>query len=241
MKIKKTYFFILFLVLLGTVAIAQNNNEYWNYLNKTSNRLQGKLTGEIYYISSEANSNFFLQKEWVKATIVLEDDDVFNNVKVRYLAYGDELIAYNENVRSLYTVDKETIKAFYFSDNERERKFIKLYFDGINGGNKFYELLYSGNRLLLAFHRVEQIKVSPYADMLGVVHDTKFRMTISYSMYSKKNGFSKLFTRKSSFIKTIPEHKKEIRKIFRQNKIMLSDEKSMIQAFDLLDKAELLN
>ena len=71
--------------------------------------------------------------------------------------------------------------------------------------------------------------------------DSEFKMSVNYYMYSSENGFKRLQTKRRSFIKTIPQHKKEIRKLFRQNKIVLSKEKSMIQAFELLDNENLLN
>ncbi len=244
--IKKIYLFILLLAFFSFQAKSQGIRFYWNNLNESSNRLQGKLMGENYYISSLANSNYFLQKDWVDATIELVDGDIFDNVKVRYLAFGDELIAYNDKIRSLYIVDKNIVKQFTIqaiSNNGdiKDQKFIKLFYDRIAGGDRYFEELYSGTRSLLAFHHIEEVKVSPFTDKMGVMRDSEFRLNVTYYIYSTNNIFLKLQKKKRSFMKILPGHKKEIRKIFHQNKIILLDENSMVQAFTLLDKADLFN
>jgi hypothetical protein len=47
----------------------------------------------------------------------------------------------------------------------------------------------------------------------------------------------KIQRKRSALLKTYPEHKKEIKKILRRNKLILVDESSLIQAFKLLDEA----
>jgi hypothetical protein len=246
MMMRKTYLLILFAFLLSLNGSGQDLGFYLNQVDESSNRLQGKIRGENYYITALANSNFFLQKDWLDATVQLVDDDVFEGLKVRYLVFDDELVAFNEKMRSLYIVDKDIIKQFSIKERSSggefiNRKFVKLFFDGGNGGWRFFEELYSGSYFLLADYYIEAMKVSPFADKMGVMRDTQYRLDVNYYMYSSDKGFSKLQKRRRSFYKIFPEHKKEIRKIFRQNRILLSNEKSMEQAFSLLDKAGLLN
>jgi len=241
MKNKKIHLLPLFLMFICLQAYTQHTGIFWNILNESSNRLQGKISGEVYSISSLSNTYHFLQKDWTTGSVVLTDGDVFEDMKMRYLARGDELIAYNDNLRTLYKIDKEIVSKFYFKDNTGVRGFVKLHFDGINEGDRYFEELYSGDTKLLAFHHVVEVRVSPYADKQGILRDSEFKMSVNYYMNSSENGFKRLQTKRRSFIKTIPQHKKEIRNLFRQNKIVLSKEKSMIQAFELLDNENLLN
>lgn len=244
--IKKTHLFILLLAFFSIQGRSQNTGFYWNNLDESSNRLQGKMTGETYYISSLGNSNYFLQKEWLSGIIELEDGDIFKGIEVRYLAYGDELVAYNDKNNSLFIVDKDIVKQFSIIQlsNEgeaKERKFIKLFYDGMNERERYFEELYSGTCSLLAFHHVDAVKVSPYSDRQGIMRDTEYRLNVTYYKYSVNEGFSKMVRKKRAFLKIMPENTKEIRKIFRQNKIVLLDENTMIQAFRVLDEAGLLN
>lgn len=240
--VRKTYTVIILFVLSSISGMTQNSGFYWNNLDESSNRLQGKITGEMYYISSVGNSNYFLQKDWVNGKIELEDGDVFDNIKVRYLAFGDELIAYNDRIRALFIVDKDVVKEFSINGaNQSVREFVKLYFNGPNEGARFFEKLYSGTRLLLAFHHVDEVKVSPYANKYGIMRDTEFRLNVTYYMYSQGKGFVKLLAKRRSFLKVLPDNKKAIRKIFRQNKIVFLEERAMVKAVELLDGAGILN
>jgi len=246
MKVKKTYLFFIIAILFSVYSNGQNTDFYWVKLNKNANRLQGKLRGEYYFNSLVSNSYFFLHKDWQDASITLIDGDVFENIKIRYLAYGDELISYNENIRSyFYMIDKNIVKEFSIkevlnSGEIKEHKFVKLYFDGILKGDRYFKELYSGTNSLLLYYNIRATKVRQFKDKSGIIRDTEYRMHITYYLHSDDKGFSKLNKTKRSFRRTLPEYKKEIRKIFRQNKISLYDEKSMTQAFKLLDEAGLL-
>ena len=248
MKIKKIYLLFLFAILFSMSGKGQNIGFSWDKLNENSSRLHGKLRGEEYLISLIGNSYFFLHKEWFDATITLVDNDVFENVKVRYLAYGDELISLNENLESFfYKVDKDIVKEFLLKEvleggKVVERKFIKLFFDGlVNEGDRYLEELYAGSKSLLAFNQIVKEGDRKHTNELGVMSDADYRLKITFYMYSEENGFTKLLTRKRSFIQALPAHKKEIRKIFRQNKIKLRNKEGMIKTFALIDETGLLN
>ena len=206
---------------------------------ESSNRLQGKITGEVYIISSLENQYFFLQKDWVNSRIVLEDGDVFDNLRVRYQVNNDELIAYNDKLKTLFKVDKNKISKFYLLNNNAEREFVRMNFDGMQPKVRFFERLYTGKCTLLAYHNVDEIKVTPYEDKSGIMRDSQYKLDVTYFMYTQEKGFDKVLPNKRSFFKLLPQRKKEIRKIFRQNKLILSGNESMIQAFKLIDGAGL--
>ena len=108
-------------------------------------------------------------------------------------------------------------------------------------GDRYFEELYSGTRSLLVFHQIRGTKVRPFKDEAGIMRDTEYRMHVTYYIYSADKGFLKIRNTKRSFRNVLPEHKKKIRKIFRQNNITLIDERSMVDAFMLLDEAGMLN
>lgn len=238
-RVSKILLALLF-VFYTSQVLAQYSGLYWNNLNESSNRLQGKITGETYFISPLENRSFFLQNDWVDSRIILEDGDVYDNLKVRYLVYSDELIAYNDKLRTLFKVDKNKINRFFIIDTSGEKEFVKLDFNGIQPGYRFFEVLFSGTSSLLAFHRIDEISVNPYLDKFGIMRDSEYKLNINYYLYSQEKGFEKLTAKKRSFRRLFPEHKKEIRKIFRRNKISLSGKESMVQAVELLNQAGLL-
>ena len=234
------YLVILFILLLQVAASAQYSGLYSENLNLKSNRLHGKLTGEVYFLSLTSNASHFLQKDWVEGTITLKDGDVFEGIRMRYMAYGDELVVYNSNIKTLFIVDKNTVKQFTFktplsSGNFAERKFVNLDSLGVFLDRTYFEELYSGTVQLLVFHQIEERKISPYIDSSGKLSDTEFRMNKIYYLLSKVNELTRFQLKNRSLYNLFPENKKEMRKLLRKNKINIIDESSAVQAFDLLD------
>ena len=109
------------------------------------------------------------------------------------------------------------------------------------GGKSYFEVLYSGAVRLLVFHRIEKIKVSPFTDDTGIKRDTEYKPEKVYYILSDKTGLDRIQRRKASIIKMYPDNKKEIRKLFRKNKIKIFDDETLIQAFQILDKEGILH
>lgn len=236
------YMVLVLILLLHGVATAQDSGLYNSGFSGNSNRLQGKLTGEVFFLSLNSNSSHFLQQEWVEGTITLKDGDVFEGVRMRYKAIDDELVAYNSNIQTLFIVDKNTVKQFTYkvpseSGNFTERKFVNL--DSLDTylGRTFFEELYSGSAKLFAFYQIEEIKVSPYNDNSGKIRDTEFRLKTIYYLLTDSIGLTRIQLKNRSLFTLYPENKKEIRRLLRKNRISIVDEHSAIQAFKLLDES----
>lgn len=239
----KAMLLILFFASLALFGNAQKSGFYWRNLNENSNRLQGKLRGEVYDLGMEANDFYFLQPDWVTATLTMADGDVFEEVRLRYLAYGDEIVAYNTNISTMFTIEKEMVQKFTYplGNGGQQAKFIKLCANGVWGGCHFYQELYAGQNTLLAFHHVDEVKTGIYNDKHGIRRDTEFRLYVDYFLYDKETGLQKMQQKRRWFIKTFPENKREIKRILRKNQISIIDQHSLTQAFKLLDEAGVLN
>lgn len=240
MEIQK-YMVLSLMLLLHAVATAQDSGLFSSGLSDKSNRLQGKLTGEVFFLSLNSNSSHFLQSDWVEGTITLKDGDIFEGVRIRYKAVDDELVAYNDNIQTLFIVDKNTVKQFTYkvpslSGSYTERKFVNL--DSLDTylGRTYFEELYSGSAKLFAFYQIEEIKVSPYIDRSGKMNDTEFRLKTIYYLLSNELGLTRIQLKNRSLFTLYPESKKEIRKTLRKSRIAIIDENSAIQAFKLLDE-----
>ncbi len=239
----KVHFIILTYIWLsyGLHGKAQNTNFYWGEINQNSNRLEGKLRGTRYNLTPHVDRNFFMQKDWAKGTIYTEDGDTFNNIKLRYQAREDQLVAINDNLINFFVVDKETVKGFTLHLEDEEQEFVKLYFDGMTKGFRYFQKLYSGPASLLAFRFIEEIKTTPFRDEQGIKRDTQCKLTVFYYCYSSESGFIKIQKRKKAFLKLYPDQKPEIRRLFRSNNLTNFDEESLVKAFKLLDGAGILN
>jgi len=223
-----------FFIVLTTFA--QKSEFHWEQLNENSNRLKGKLSGTVFVLSSKSNSNYFLQNDWADGSITLEDDDVYDSLKVRYNAFEDKLVVYNDNLRNLFAVDKEKVKSFIVKNPAGNQKFVKYYYDGFPKGDRYFEVLYSGGRDFLVFREIVEEKTRPFVDKFGIMKDTRFKGKNTYFMYSPEAGFQKIRLRRSSVLNVFPENKREIRRLLRRNKVNIFDEKGMSRAFKLLDE-----
>lgn len=222
-------------IFLISTAAAQKSEFHWQQLNENSNRLKGKLSGTVFVLSSKSNSSYFLQNEWTDGSITLEDGDVFDELKMRYNAFEDKLVVYNDNLRNLFVVDKGKVKSFTVKNPAGNQKFVKYYYDGFPKGDRYFEVLYSGGRDFLAFREIVEEKTRPFVDKFGIMKDTRFKGKTTYFMYSAGTGFQKIGLRRSSVLNVFPENKREIRRLLRRNKVNVFEEKGMIQAFKLLD------
>jgi len=240
MNLKTAYLFLaILLLILINPARAQKSTFNWDALSEKSNRLEGKLTGSLYYISPLADRTHFLQDKWENGTILFEDGDRFENQHLRYLSFRDELVAYNPNLKQLFIVDKEKVNSFTIKNEQNEQQFVKLWLDAFVGaGDRYFEVKYEGTRWLLAFHSVLEEKTSIYRDRYGKLKDTKFKPKVTYYMYFPgENRFQKIQDKRRSFIKLFPDHKREVRRLFRRNSLWRFNEKEMVRAFQLLDEA----
>ena len=240
MIILKKYICFIFLILAQFASVAQYTGVFNPKLDEKSNRPKGKLQGEVFYLSMISNANHFLQKDWVNGTIVLKDGDIFENVRMRYMAYGDELVAYNNDIKTLLVVDKNTVKEFIFkvsseTGTSTEIKFINLDSLNLPNNRSYFQWLYSGKAKLLCFHQIEEEKVNPYNGIDGKKYDTEFRLKSMYYIWSNEKDFSRIQLNNRSLCNLFPENKKAIKKMFRKNRINISNEKSAIQAVELLD------
>jgi hypothetical protein len=228
-------------LLFAISGRSQESNFNWEALGENSNRLYGKLTGTIYYVPPDGNLKHFFQDGWYEGTVLLEDGDLFTGLRLRYLAYGDELVVYNPNLRQLFIADKEKVESFTIQVPWGRQEFIKLYFDGISKGDRYFGLLYNGARKLLAFHYIYDEKTQVYRDKYGRLKNSQLRLRTIYYMYDPERGYLKLQSKRRSFIRLFPENKREVRRIFRRNNLRRFDEKELIQAFELLDENGFFN
>lgn len=238
LKIVTVFFGMLF---LASPAVAQNFEFHWKQLNESSNRLQGKLTGTVYVLTPKSNSNYFLHNDWFDGSITFEDGDVFEDLKLRFQAFDNELVVYNNNLRNLFVVDKEKVKSFTVKTPAKNQKFVKYFFDGYPKGNRYFEVLYDGQRKLLAYHEILAEKTRPYVDQFGIMKDIYFRLNTDYYMYSAETGFQRIRLRRASLLNNFPENKREIRRLLRRYNVDVFEEKGMIRAFGILDESGYFN
>lgn len=239
---------ILLFIFYSAFCSAQDSGLHWAKIDTSLNNLFGKLRGEDQLITIESSIYHFIYDDFYPGTVTLTDHAVIDDVKLRYSAYNDELISFNPNVLAQFCkLDKNTVKEFTIEESsgngeKRQHKFVKLYYQSpIVNTERYFEELYSGNTVLLAFHRIIKEHVHSYRDKLGLELDVKYRLRTKYYLYYGEDKFVEIKSRKRLFLKRFEDNKPEVRRLLRQNNINLRKEGSLKEAVKLLDKAGLLN
>lgn len=237
---KKSFLFISILVFSVSTLYAQNSSPFGAHLDESSNLVHGKLGGKVFGMAPEAISHFLYPSQWVNGEIVFVDDEIFKNIDLRYHAFDDELIVYNKHNSKPFVVDKFRVREFRFNEDGIWKKFVRLKLTNNESLGKYYELLVDGRYSLLAFRYVAARKVDAYIDKSGIKRDTEYWAKTTYYIYSPEMGGQKISPNRKAFYSTFPNHKKEIRKLFKQNRLLIKDESSLVYAFQLLQNKEVL-
>lgn len=230
-----------FFLLFSWGVLAQGSKINLERVFPSSNHLEGKLSGTIFYMSALANGNFLYPSEWADGRVELSDGEVIDSLRLRYHADEDELIAFNKNLSSLFYVEKGQVKSFFIRINGQDHKFVNIEKNKSSEDSRYFEELYAGTNALLKRHYVYTQKVGPYKDERGIMRDEEYHLRFEYYFYSKKEGYEKASVKRRAFLTAYPEKKKEIKKILRAENIRPTDEKSMVKAFEVLDQHGIFN
>ncbi|WP_319501128.1 hypothetical protein [uncultured Draconibacterium sp.] len=232
----KKYTGVFLGVLLAFIVQAQDMGIDTYNLNSESNSLQGKMLGEVLTLSAEVNSYFLYPSDWVPGSVKFVNGNVFENLQLRYQAYTDELISYNDNGRFLYLVEKELVESFSFQDGPKTRKFVRLTKNNNQQTNMYLEELYKGAVSLMVNWYIYEQSVSPYKDRNGVLRAVEYKLNKDYYLYTEQDGLTKIRLNRAALLSRFPENQKQIRKLLRQDKIRVNSELSMVNALRLLNE-----
>ncbi|HYQ57949.1 MAG TPA: hypothetical protein VEP89_11460 [Draconibacterium sp.] len=231
---------VVFATFFTLIVQAQDEGIITYSLDSSSNRLQGKLLGEVYTMSHDANAYFLQPQDWMPGTVTLNNGQLFEALSLRFEASENQLIAYNENGRFLYRIEKDLVKGFSFTQHERTFNFIRITKNKNQQTNMYFQEVYKGSMSLLVKWFIYERSVIPYVDRNGLSRATEYELNKDYYLYSEDSGFQKIKLKNSAVYSSFPHYKKEIRKLFRQNNIDVKEEQSMVSALMLLDENGLL-
>lgn len=226
--------------LFTCVLQAQDNGILTFSIDSSSNSLQGKLLGEVYTVSPDANAYFLYPEDWVPGSVTLVNGQVIDGLSLRFETSENQLIAYNENGRFVYRIEKDLVKSFSFTDDKSTSNFVRITKNNNKQTNMYLQELYKGGMSLLVRWFIYERSVIPYVDRNGLNRATEYELNKDYYLYSEDTGLQKIKLKERAIYSSFPQHKKEIRKLFRQNNVDIKEEQSMVSAMSLLDGNGLL-
>jgi hypothetical protein len=207
-------------VLTAKTGWGQIDDFAWFDFSRADNSNIGKLTGTKYNYAFRGNLNFFYHSDWYKGTICTTDGEVHTGYSVRYDAFNDELVAVNGRVKGQFVVDKYLVKSFTVDvPGLGLQNFRKLMLNEFGQKEHYFEVLYDGKVALMSHTSITEHKTNAYRNKKGELDDREYRLEKQYFLLLPDHGFRSISPGRKAILNLFPERKKEIRQIFRRNRI----------------------
>ena len=180
----------------------------------------------------------FLTSEWCMGKVEFTNGETSDTLFVRYSSFKDELIYYNKTAGVQISIDKASINGFEFIDTDgRTRSFRKQYFDDFMKGNRYFEILSSGETTLLAYRKVGLNTTSAYRDVSGILKNMTYDLAYQFYFYSPEKGYTLVRISQSGLLaKFDKKRQRPIKKLLRKNRIKIDGESSFILAWKAVEK-----
>lgn len=181
----------------------------------------------------------FFTDVWVPGKIELTDGVIIDSLSLRYSSLKDELVYYNDEIGVQINIDKPSLKGFEYTGTDGyPHIFRKQYYDNIEKGYRFFEVLSDGETSLLAYRKVSQNISSPYKEENGITKNMVYEEDYYYYFYSSPKGYTSVRPNHGSLLSRFDKlSQKPLKKLLRKNGIRVVDEASLILAWNLIEKA----
>ncbi len=180
----------------------------------------------------------FLTNEWCPGKVEFTNGEISDSLFVRYSSYKDELIYYNKIAGAQINIDKTSINGFEFIDVDgRTRTFRKQHFDDYLKGDRYFEILSTGEISLLAYRKVGLTTTPAYHDVSGILKNMNYDLNYQFYFYSQEKGYTLVRISQSGLLSKFDKaQQRPIKKLLRKNRIRIDGESSFILAWKVLEK-----
>ncbi|GAB3246416.1 hypothetical protein GCM10027347_01260 [Larkinella harenae] len=160
----------------------------------------------------------YLDSLWQTGTIMY-DGIVYENIRILYDLVNDVVVV--PHIDSVYRIQLQSIKVNRFSiPNHSVVRLVRDTVNNLGLRTGFYDQLYDGRTKVLA-KRVKTIKTD------FVQNTVKEEYLTGDSFFIGKNGVFYPVKSKKSVFKLLAEHKKELRKYLRDNRIRFAENREV--------------
>lgn len=170
----------------------------------------GRVWRNLY--SKVIEDQFLFTKEFLPGNVTI-DGRSFSNIPIRYDIYNDEIMTISDR-QLILQLNKEMTDIFTLKYNGKDYHFRRLDPDSLNSLTGYVNVLYDGNSSLYIKYRKEIL-------LLEVDHKyDKFNELDK--VYLEKDGKISLIRSKMDFLKTLKDHKLQIRSFIKSNRLVIS-------------------
>ena len=180
----------------------------------------------------------YLNDLWAPGRVEFTDGEIADSLNLRYSSYKDEIVYYNEAVRTQIVIDKASLNGFSFTEKGGvERFFRKQYFENYQKADRYFEVLSKGETDLLVFRKVSLDGTSPYIDKDNRMKNQEYNTNYQYYFYSPERQYTSVkITQAGLLSKFDKASQKPVKKLLRKSKIRIDGETGFIQAWKVVEK-----
>lgn len=181
----------------------------------------------------------FLTDAWLPGKVEFVNGEISDSLYLRYSSFKDELIYFNKAIGAQINIDKASINGFVFTEaGGHTRSFRKQYFENFLKGDRYFEILSSGETSLLVYRKVGLNTISAYNDSNGILKNMAYEPDYQFYFYSPEKGYTLVRINQNSLLSKFDKaSQKPIKKLIRKSKIKIDGEDSFIQAWQVVEKA----
>lgn len=180
----------------------------------------------------------YLNNSWQIGKIDFASGESVDGLNLRYSTFKDEIIYYNTTISAQIVIDKASLAGFSLQDGTgKTRIFRKQFFDGYMKGERYFEVLSSGDPNLLVYRKVSLQTTSAYKDQRGVLTNLEYANDYQFYFYSPEKGYTSVKPNWLSLVARFNKtDQKPIKKLLRKNKIRISNEETFVRAWKVIEK-----
>ncbi len=211
---------ISIIIGMATQVAAQIDDFSWGESLHTGNSTGIRLTGDKYQFSLTHNANYFYHTVWNEGTLTTRDGETHPVVGVRYDAFNDEVVVYNDHVKGLFVVDKYAITGFsVMAPGEGVQTFRKMAIGTTGKSERFLEVLYEGEVTLFRSNRIFKRKTALYRNKLGQLDNQVYDLVHVYFICTDDQVLKRINPGRKSILSQFPDQKKQVRRLLRSYQI----------------------
>ncbi len=198
------------------------------------NQRTEKIRGTRFIPSPNYTGKPYLNDKFILGEIEFTDGTKLENIGLNYSTYRDELIYYNTVTSAQIQIDKISLNGFSFTDKTgAKRIFRRQYCSGSLQSECYFERLSEGKTALLVYRKVNLESCDTYYSKSGLAYQPAF----IYYLYSKERGYSPVNMNRSSLLSKFDKpNQKLVKKLLRKNGIYISDEETLVNAWNLISE-----
>ncbi len=236
-KAKTALLISLLLLIVSFVHAQQKPFNVDVKLTTESNTVNYKLPGQQFYPVYVPSGSEFYDDQWMNGYVILENDDKYDSLMLKYNTFRDEIITVNDRTRTMIMLDKDAITEFgLYKTPGLTIRFKKMDLDIVPKGEHYFNLPYDGTLKLAVWYRTLEETTAPFKDKNGYLQISNYALRHNYYVVFPDGRFERFKLNKRSLIQLFPEQKREIRRILRRDRNWIKTESDAVRAIKLIDE-----